>query len=262
MARIRSVKPAFYTDEELNDLPLEAHFLYGGLFCQADLEGRLEDKPRTIKLAVFPFRDVDVEPLLDTLAKPKGGRADGKPFILRYTAGPTRIIQIVEFKKHQRITGKEAESSSVFPPHPDWETLGKQWGINRETTETTGREGKGVQEGKGKEKDFCSDGNKPPELPMPEELKKILPTLKRVKLEDPATLFEVWKAAFPDVGIVKCILACDAWAVSKKVTRTPKGWARTLNTWLGKEQDRAPEKVSPKNNGVPESKAVLARLGL
>ena len=49
MARIRSLKPEFFKDEDLALLPFEARILYSGLWCYADREGRLEDRPKYLK---------------------------------------------------------------------------------------------------------------------------------------------------------------------------------------------------------------------
>ena len=252
--RIRSVKPDFFKDEKVSDQPPMNRLLFIGLWCMADVDGRLEDRPRFIKIEVFPYEladKCDIEQMLKAL--------DHVGLIKRYSVDTKSYIQVINFCKHQRISGKEADTKSQIPPPlgdpeldlgSNWEATGKHPGA---------QEGKG-REGKGRERIFCSDGKEPPEPPpMSEELSKTILTLKRVKLDDPAMLFEVWKAAFPDVGIVKSILACDAWAVSKNVRRSPKGWARTLNTWLSKEQDRAPAKTVQKSDVFQSSKLPMAR---
>jgi hypothetical protein len=129
--RIRTVKPCFFKDEELADLGPYAMLLFEGLWCMADSEGRLEDRPRRIKVEAAPYFDVDADELLQKLHD--GG------FIRRYEANGERYIQVTKFRDHQRITGKEAETPSSIPE----ETTGKQSGNTGETTETTGREGKG-----------------------------------------------------------------------------------------------------------------------
>lgn len=73
---------------------------------------------------------------------------------------------------------------------------------------------------------------------LPEGWMETADGLKRVKLKNPESLFPVWKQAYPDVDLLEEIKKCDAWGESNAVTRSPKGWARTLNTWLKREQDR------------------------
>lgn len=118
--RIRTIKPQFFKNDDLAELPMAARMLFIGLWTMADAEGRLEDKPRRIKAEIFPFDAVNADDLLS--------RLQSAGFIIRYTSsggkntesefGEMKVIQIVNFKKHQRITGKEAESVSVFPPPP------------------------------------------------------------------------------------------------------------------------------------------------
>lgn len=238
MARIRTIKPDFFKDEDLAEHNPLTRILFTGLWTLSDRDGRQEDRPKFIKAEILPYDNCDVNEMLQAL--------HDTGFITRYKVEDRAYIHVHGFKKHQRITGKEAETPSLFPPPPNEKQLGNIGDIPN-VQEGKGKEGN--EEGKGNEKYFCSDGYKPSEpSPMSDEMERILPTLKRVKLENPAMLFEVWKAAFPDVGIEKCILACDAWAVSKNVTRTPKGWSRTLNTWLGKEQDRAIPKGGSNGN--------------
>lgn len=120
-------------------MPPLARILFQGLWCLADCAGRLEDRPRRIKAEVLPYDDCDVDDLLSQL-----GDAG---FIVRYSIDGVRLIEVPTFRKHQRITGKESENESLYPP-PD--SPGKQRGNNGETTETTGREGRGKEtEGSG-----------------------------------------------------------------------------------------------------------------
>lgn len=139
MARIRTIKPEFFKNEKLAELPATARLLFIGLFCLSDCEGRLEDRPKRIKAEIFPYEtNADVDALLSKLHT--------AGFIERYEVGDQKLIQVVNFLKHQRITGKEALSKSEFPQMPE-NTEGNKRG---NTGETTGEQ-PGRQEGKGKE---------------------------------------------------------------------------------------------------------------
>lgn len=105
MARSRNIKPGFFTNEDLVDLPFECRLLFIGLWTLADREGRLEDRPKRIKMAVFPADDVNVDACLNLL--------QGKKFILRYQHGDSHYIQVLAFKKHQTPHIKEA--GSIIP---------------------------------------------------------------------------------------------------------------------------------------------------
>ncbi len=141
--RIRTIKPSFYKNEKLAELPVEARMLFVGLWGLADRDGRLEYRPKYIKAEIFPYDSFDVAPILQAL--------DEAGFIEVYMVGTETFIQVINFSKHQRISGKEADSTSEFPASPLKKgsgKKGKQRGSNGEAPETTGREGKG-KEGKG-----------------------------------------------------------------------------------------------------------------
>lgn len=58
MEQIRGMKPRFFDREKLGYLPPMTRLLFLGLYCRADKEGRLEDKPRAIKKALLGYDDV------------------------------------------------------------------------------------------------------------------------------------------------------------------------------------------------------------
>jgi hypothetical protein len=114
MARARQLKPDFFTDEDLAQLPFECRLLYEGLWTLADREGRLEDRPLKIKVSVLPYDDVSIDALLNALAQPRQ-HAPGA-FIERYTSSGRSYIQINNFEKHQNPHPKEAKSTLPPPP--------------------------------------------------------------------------------------------------------------------------------------------------
>jgi len=106
MARIRYIKPGFFTNDELAELKPLARLLFIGLWCVADKEGRLHDRPKRIKAQVLPFDAANVNGLLDGL--------QDRGFISRYEVDGERYIQVVNFDKHQRPHHKE--EASKIPP--------------------------------------------------------------------------------------------------------------------------------------------------
>lgn len=103
MARARNIKPGFFTNEELVDLPFSTRLLFIGLWTIADREGRLEDKPKRIKMNLFPADDIDVDQALCDL------QTSG--FLKRYEVGGARYIQVLAFRKHQNPHRDEKPSS-------------------------------------------------------------------------------------------------------------------------------------------------------
>ena len=114
MARIRYLKPEFFTDEDLADIPFQTRLTFAGLWCYADREGRLEDRPKYLKAMIFPYDNVDMEKQLQTLAQPKHG--NGNPFIIRYEIESKRFIEILSWEYHQKPHHTEVESK--IPPAP------------------------------------------------------------------------------------------------------------------------------------------------
>ena len=102
MSRARNLKPGFFKNEELAELPFEFRLLFEGLWCLADRLGRLEYRPKRIKGEIFPYDEVDVVKGLRELEK--------HGFIDIYTVENREYIQVVEFAKHQNPHHREAPS--------------------------------------------------------------------------------------------------------------------------------------------------------
>jgi hypothetical protein len=107
MARSRNIKPGFCQNEYLVDLPVETRLLFALLPMFADRDGRLEDRPKKIKMQVFPADSFDLNPMLQDL--------HDAGFILRYTSGDDKYIQVVNFMKHQNPHIKEQPSTIPAP---------------------------------------------------------------------------------------------------------------------------------------------------
>ena len=107
MARSRNIKPGFFINIELGELKPITRLLFIGLWTVADREGRLKDQPQKIKIQILPYDKCNIDKLLDEL--------QGKGFILRYKANGCRLIQIINFNKHQNPHLKEQASELPAP---------------------------------------------------------------------------------------------------------------------------------------------------
>lgn len=107
MARARNIKPGFFKNEILGEMDTSTRLLFIGLWTLADREGRLEDRPRRIKMELFPYDSFDVDPMLEELQT--GG------FLVRYIFDEVRYIQLVNFVKHQDPHYRE-KASEIPPP--------------------------------------------------------------------------------------------------------------------------------------------------
>lgn len=105
MARIRTIKPEFFTSEDIVSLSPLARLLYIASWCEADREGRLTWKPRTMKLRYFPADDCDIDALARELV------ASG--LVIPYGEG---LAYIPSFGAHQHVNPRETQSKL---PEPD-----------------------------------------------------------------------------------------------------------------------------------------------
>jgi hypothetical protein len=143
MPRIRTIKPDFWTDEKIVELTPWARLFYIGLWNFSDDNGVVENKPRQLKIRIFPADDIKIEPLIEELA--------AQHLIEVYEVDGEKYLICRNLRKHQVIDSPR-KSNLPLPPQID---------INRNQLKSTeilnGREGKG-REGKRKGK----EGKEPP----------------------------------------------------------------------------------------------------
>lgn len=119
MARIRSVKPEYFTHPDVLALSIPARLMYIALWTQADDEGRLYDQPTKIRGLAFGDDDkIDVEKILRELAAPSrcDECAERHGHILRYITDARRCLQVVHFRKHQRIDKPSRSTVPAWDP--------------------------------------------------------------------------------------------------------------------------------------------------
>lgn len=164
MARCRNLKPGFFKNEALAELDALVRLLFAGLWCYADRDGRLEDRPKRLKAEILPYSDLDIDDALNQLS-----RGDD-PFIVRYQVGDGRFIQVRKFREHQSPHNTEKES--VIPEFSlDNATLTKQQQLAIKGIEVDGSEvtRKGDARGKPKPKPVAAaDVPVPPKFETPE----------------------------------------------------------------------------------------------
>lgn len=107
MARARNIKPGFFTNEDLVELDFATRLLFAGLWTVADREGRLQDRPKKIKIDVFPADNLDIDAMLQALHDAK--------FIQRYEVNGQKFIQISSWDKHQNPHHTEKASDIPGP---------------------------------------------------------------------------------------------------------------------------------------------------
>lgn len=163
MARIRTIKPDFFTSEDIVSLSALGRLLYIALWCEADREGRLVWRPATFKLRYFPGDRVNIQAL--------GRELTDRQLVVLYGDG---LAYIPTFLNHQHVNPREAHSSL---PVPDASA--------RVTDAQVGREGR---EGKGREGvETRSRGSRLPPDWQPSEILKAWALQKRPDLETALT---------------------------------------------------------------------------
>lgn len=108
IVRARNLKPGFFKNEYLLSLSPLHRILFAGLWCIADRNGILEDRPLKIKIEILPSDDCDVDIMLNELEN-----ADG--LIKRYIIENKKYIKIEKFSKHQNPYTNEVALHPILP---------------------------------------------------------------------------------------------------------------------------------------------------
>jgi hypothetical protein len=106
MARIRTIKPEFWTDEKIVQLPFECRLVFIGLWNFCDDDGYLHDQPERLRMQIMPADDIDFALILDLLVS-----AD---LVERHEMiDGSYALHVPHFCDHQRIS--HATKSKIEP---------------------------------------------------------------------------------------------------------------------------------------------------
>ena len=156
MARMRYIKPEYWTDRKIVGLSLAARLLYIGTwnFALCD-KGHLEDDAFRLKMQIFPADNVDVDAALDELI------SAGCITRLEDPDGSTYLL-IVHLKDHQKVDPrwstrcaacKESDSlTETLPASPKLSETLQSSPVLSQTLRNSPQEGRGG-DGIGGEKD-------------------------------------------------------------------------------------------------------------
>lgn len=111
MARIRTIKPEFFTSETVADLPVRARLTWIGLWTYCDDYGRCRDNVKLVKAAVWALDDVSLVSIERDL-----GDLHGAGLILRYVVEGRGYIQVTNWDEHQKVSHP---TKSKFPDPND-----------------------------------------------------------------------------------------------------------------------------------------------
>jgi hypothetical protein len=128
VARIRSIKPDFFTSESIGALSLHARLTFAGLWTYVDDKGRAKDNVRAIRGALWPndeetVNSTDVSHFIDELVE--------HDMVCRYIHEGSAYLHAINFNKHQTVNKPtasrlpecsiHAEGATPTPPiaHPE-----------------------------------------------------------------------------------------------------------------------------------------------
>lgn len=99
MARIRTIKPTFFTDEKIGNLLIQARLLFIGMWCMSDDYGVVKGNSAVIKAAVFPYdegiRLKEVQQWLDALVEAR--------MLIPFSLRAESYYYIRTFDAHQKV---------------------------------------------------------------------------------------------------------------------------------------------------------------
>jgi hypothetical protein len=109
MARIRSIKPEFWTSEQIVECSTNARLLFIGIWNFADDAGRIPASAKSLKFQIFPGDDISSESirgLLDELST--------NDLVVRYEVEGKEFLQVTGWR-HQKI---DRPQPPKYPPPP------------------------------------------------------------------------------------------------------------------------------------------------
>lgn len=107
MARIRTIKPDFWTDDKLVEVDFATRLFYIGTWNHADDNGNLRRSAKSLKMKIFPADAIDCEPLIQSLI------AHG--MLMEYSVSGEVFLHIRCFAKHQ-VINRKSKSAIPLPP--------------------------------------------------------------------------------------------------------------------------------------------------
>jgi Transcription initiation factor TFIID, subunit TAF6 (also component of histone acetyltransferase SAGA) len=112
MARARNIKPSFFQNDALGELPALARLLFIGMWTIADYRGCLEYRPKRIKAQILPYDDdANIEALVMNLEE--------SGFVTIYSNAGATYLKIKNFEKHQNPHKNERDAGSDIPDVDD-----------------------------------------------------------------------------------------------------------------------------------------------
>jgi len=255
MARARNIKPGFWRNEALVELPFQARLLFIGLWNMADREGRLENRPKKIKLEIFPADDVDVSLEITRLSE--------AGLVTVYRNENKDCIEVVNFKKHQNPHHREPASELPGPPEK-----GPQPPEKKEASESPGQ-AQGQPEysradsgflnpdsgflNPEKQQGSASSDASPAESESPAGVRDF-PTKDEKPFQLQESFVTELKSTYPRIDVEYQLQKARLWLIANPARqKTNRGMTRFLNNWMSNQKPTAEiHPMHSRHNGFDE----------
>lgn len=145
VARIRTIKPEFFTSADIASLTPLSRLFYVSMWCEADREGRIAWNPKTFKLRYFPADDCDIEQVAKEVVD--------AGLINLYEVDGKQYGEIPSFSQHQVINNRETES--CLPENPRVKDASTRVQVEGRKEGRKGRERKGKEGASQEERDIA-----------------------------------------------------------------------------------------------------------
>lgn len=238
MARIRTIKPGFWTHEGIFDaeqkhnVQFQLRIAYGALINQVDKQGRFEWRPRQLKLGIMPYDNVDFEKLLDILEQ--------EAFIKSYVVDGKKYGAILSFKKHQCTNKHEAESTLPVPPWGEVQCMHHTSIVHAPYSYSMEREEEREREGEINIYNLNSIGNSRVVADRKSEIFIKIPLKGRGYLSVTKLEIAHWQKIHPLINIQESLnKICEYYTAQPKKRRTLEEMQQRINSWLGEDQAKA-----------------------
>lgn len=106
MARLRTIKPEYWTDERVGECSVSARLLFIAAWNFADDHGGLDRSAKQLKAQAFPYDQVDCEPLIQELLH--------QGLLIEYEIGGKKYLHIKGFGTHQKVEKKGRPRVPVY----------------------------------------------------------------------------------------------------------------------------------------------------
>jgi hypothetical protein len=142
MARIRNIKPEFFTSDDIGELTVSSRLLYVALWTQADRAGKMKFQRTRLMTQTMPFEQDNFDHCLNELIL--------AGHVLLYEVNSRKYLFLPNFAEHQVV--HHTEKKSILPdPAP----------LDNGELPVRLQEGRGRGRGKGKGRDKRVDNSRP-----------------------------------------------------------------------------------------------------